>query len=82
MVASQLRQRLPEIPPEKITDLLALKRRLGLSLPDTRFPATPAEEAAIDGEPERSGSVGPDSAEVEKLAGLLTEQVIAFLEKY
>ena len=28
-----------EIPPEKIPDLLALKRRLGLSLPDARFPA-------------------------------------------
>jgi L-fuculose-phosphate aldolase len=83
MVASQLRQRLPEIPPEKIPDLLALKRRLGLSLPDTRFPATSAEEAAIDEEPKRTrGSAGPDSAEVEKLVGLLTEQVIAFLEKY
>lgn len=83
MVASQLRQRLPEIPPEKIPDLLALKRRLGLSLPDTRFLATPAEEAAIDEEPKRTlGSAGPDSAEVEKLVGLLTEQVIAFLEKY
>jgi L-fuculose-phosphate aldolase len=83
MVASQLRQRLPEIPPEKIPDLLALKRRIGLSLPDTRFPATPAEEAAIDEEPKRTlGSAGPDSAEVEKLVGLLAEQVIAFLEKY
>jgi len=80
MVASQLRQKLPEIPPEKIADLLALKRRLGLSLPDARFPATVAEEAAIDDEPVRS--TGPDAAEVEKLVSLLTEQVVAFLEKY
>jgi L-fuculose-phosphate aldolase len=83
MVASQLRPRLPEIPPEKIIDLLALKRRIGMSLPDARFPATPAEKAVIDDEPARaSGNAGPGSAEVEKLVGLLTEQVVAFLEKY
>ncbi len=83
MVASQLRPRLPEIPPEKIIDLLALKRRIGLSLPDTRFPATPPAEGVIDDEIERSPrSAGPDSTEVEKLVGLLTEQVVAFLEKY
>jgi L-fuculose-phosphate aldolase len=79
MIASQLRQKLPEIPPEKIPDLLALKRRLGLSLPDARFPATVAEEADIDDEPVQS--TGPDAAEVEKLVSLLTEQVVAFLEK-
>jgi L-fuculose-phosphate aldolase len=80
MIASQLRQKLPEIPPEKIPDLLALKRRLGLSLPDARFPAAVAEEADINDEPVRS--TGPDAAEVEKLVSLLTEQVVAFLEKY
>jgi L-fuculose-phosphate aldolase len=80
MIASQLRQKLPEIPPEKIPDLLALKRRLGLSLPDARFPAAVAEEADINDEPVRS--TGPHAAEVEKLVSLLTEQVVAFLEKY
>jgi L-fuculose-phosphate aldolase len=80
MIASQLRQKLPEIPPEKIPDLLALKRRLGLSLPDSRFPPTVAEEADINDEPVRS--TGPDAAEVETLVRLLTEQVVAFLEKY
>jgi L-fuculose-phosphate aldolase len=83
MVASQLRPRLTEIPPEKIVDLLALKRRIGMSLPDARFPATPSAEAAIHEEPRRTpASVGPGSAEVEKLVGLLTEQMVAFLEKY
>jgi L-fuculose-phosphate aldolase len=81
MIASQLRQKLPEIPPEKILDLLALKKRIGMSLPDVRFPATEGEpENNLWETPVRSG--GPDSAEVEKLIGHLTEQVIAFLEKY
>jgi L-fuculose-phosphate aldolase len=84
MIASQLRQNLPEIPPEKILDLLALKQRIGMSLPDVRFPATAAElDDNIWGRSARSDrSNGPDSTEVEKLAGALTEQVIAFLEKY
>jgi L-fuculose-phosphate aldolase len=83
MVASQLRPRLPEIPPEKIVDLLALKRRIGMSLPDARFPATAPEEAAIEEELRRSPrNDGPGSAEVEKLVGLLAEQVVAFLAKY
>jgi L-fuculose-phosphate aldolase len=36
LIASQLRNSLPEIPPAKIKDLLAIKKRLGL--PDARFP--------------------------------------------
>jgi L-fuculose-phosphate aldolase len=84
MIASQLRHQLPEIPPEKILDLLALKQRIGMSLPDVRFPATVADpdDNIWDTPMRSSGSGGPDSAEVEKLAGHLTEQVIAFLEKY
>jgi L-fuculose-phosphate aldolase len=84
MIASQLRHQPPEIPPEKILDLLALKQRIGMSLPDVRFPATVADpdDNIWDTPMRSSGSGGPDSAEVEKLAGHLTEQVIAFLEKY
>jgi L-fuculose-phosphate aldolase len=84
MIASQLRQPLPEIPPEKILDLLALKKRIGMSLPDPRFPATAARpDDTIWDTPVRSaGSGSPDSAEVEKLVGDLTEQVIALLGKY
>jgi L-fuculose-phosphate aldolase len=40
MIASQLRQPLQEIPADKIDDLLAIKKRLGL--PDKRFPAAAA----------------------------------------
>jgi L-fuculose-phosphate aldolase len=84
MIAAQLRQHLPEIPPEKIHDLLALKQRLGMSLPDVRLPATGAEtDNNIADIPVRStGSGGPDPTEVDELVGLLTEQVIRFLEKY
>jgi hypothetical protein len=83
MIASQLRQHLPEIPPEKILDLLALKQRIGMSLPDVRFPATAAEpDDSIWDTPVRStGGGSSDSAEVEKLISHLAEQVIAFLEK-
>jgi len=83
MIASQFRQHLPEIPPEKILDLLALKQRIGMSLPDVRFPATAAEpDDSIWDTPVRStGGGSSDSAEVEKLISHLAEQVIAFLEK-
>ncbi len=36
LIASQLSPRLPEIPPNKVLDLLAMKKKLGL--PDARFP--------------------------------------------
>jgi len=83
MIASQFRQHLPEIPPEKILELLALKQRIGMSLPDVRFPATAAEpDDNIWDTPVRStGGGSSDSAEVEKLISHLAEQVIAFLEK-
>jgi L-fuculose-phosphate aldolase len=41
MIASQLRNPLPEIPPEKILELLAIKK--GLGLPDARLPDVDAE---------------------------------------
>jgi L-fuculose-phosphate aldolase len=76
MIASQLRQPLPQIPLEKIPDLLALKQRLGMSLPDVRFPAT--EEAPV----QFTASGGRNSAELDKLVSLLTEQVLTFLESH
>jgi L-fuculose-phosphate aldolase len=83
MIASQFRQPLPEIPPGKILELLALKQRIGMSLPDVRFPATAAEpDDSIWDTPVRStGGGSSDSAEVEKLISHLAKQVIAFLEK-
>jgi L-fuculose-phosphate aldolase len=41
MIASHLRSPLPEIPAAKIDDLLAMKKRLGLALPDARFAVEP-----------------------------------------
>jgi L-fuculose-phosphate aldolase len=92
LIASQLRPELPEIPPEKLADLLALKKRLGMSLPDPRITTeTAAEpdqlEAAIDA---YIGAAAPaqlplsrdqDAAELDRLVSCLTEQVAAFLEK-
>ncbi len=75
MIASQLRQPLPQIPLEKIPDLLALKQRLGMSLPDVRFPAT--EEAPVS-----TASGGRNSAGLDELVSLLTEQVLTFLESH
>jgi L-fuculose-phosphate aldolase len=93
LIASQLRPDLPEIPPEKIADLLALKKKVGMDLPDARFAADAAAgaekmEAAIDAyigsaaPPQLNGSSGTDSAEMNSLVSLLTEQVVAFLEKH
>lgn len=44
MIASQLKSPLPEIPPDKIKELLEIKKKLGL--PDARFPQE--EEALSD----------------------------------
>ena len=92
MIASQLRPDLPEIPPNKIADLLAIKQKLGMSLPDARIAKdTAAEpdrlEAAIDayiGAPAPAHfppSGGEDNAEIDELVSRMTEQVAAFLEK-
>ncbi len=91
LIASQLRPELPEIPPGKIAALLAIKQKLGMSLPDARY--GPAAE-----EPERleeavneyigaaalaefSGSAEQNGTEMDTLVSRLTEQVAAFLEK-
>lgn len=90
MIASQLRPDLPEIPPEKLADLLALKQRLGMSLPDARFVTEAAAEpdkldAAVDayiGAAASAQTAGQqDLAGMDKLVSRLTEEVVAFLEK-
>lgn len=81
MIASQLKSPLPEIPPDKIADLLAIKKRLGL--PDVRLADDP------DVETEQLDAPNPLSAafaqcpkeELEKLVSTLTDTVVAFLEK-
>lgn len=92
LIASQLRRDLPDIRAEKMADLLALKKKLGMGLPDARFATeaglgTDKLEAAIDAyvgveAPEQLIAISEqDSAEIEKLVGHVTEQVAAFLEK-
>jgi L-fuculose-phosphate aldolase len=92
LIASQLRPELNEIPPDKIADLVAMKRRLGMSLPDARYPKIAAVEpdkleAAIDaciGAASASQtplSGGLDAAEMDQLVRRLTEEIAAFLEK-
>lgn len=92
MIASHLRPKLPEIPPNKIADLLAIKKKLGMSLPDPRIVTEEATEpdnleAAIDAyigaavPAQFPGSCGQDAAEMDKLVSRLTEEVAAFLDK-
>lgn len=90
MIASQLRPDLPEIPPEKLADLLALKQRMGMSLPDARLATEAAAEpdkleAAVDAYigAEASAQIEGmrDLAGMDKLVSRLTEQVVTFLEK-
>jgi L-fuculose-phosphate aldolase len=81
MIASQLRSPLPQIPSEKIQDILAIKKRLGL--PDARFPdgdldqeaATVAKQPAP--EPE---SISRDF-DMDELAEVITAQILKALEE-
>lgn len=90
MIASQLRPDLPEIPPEKIADLLALKQRLGMGLPDARLApkadADKLDEAVSDyigsaAQAQFRASGEQDSPELDRMVSLLSEQVRVFLEK-
>lgn len=88
-IALQLRPDLPEIPPDKIAELLAIKKKIGMGLPDARFveeeKAEPDKlEEAINtyiGAAPAQFSGEQDPAELDKLVSRMTEQVVAFLEK-
>lgn len=79
VIASQLRSPLPEIPPQKIGELLDIKKRLGL--PDARLPLEPA---ATDSRlPEiADGSRGRliPCDQVEALVTAITAEVLRFME--
>ena len=89
LIARQLRPELKEIAPDKIADLLALKKKMGL--PDARFATEAAEpnnlQAAVDAylgaasPAQLPGSGKQNSAELDRLVGLVTEQVVSYLEK-
>ncbi len=89
MIASQLRSSLPEIPRDKILDLLAIKKKLGL--PDARFPReeNPAGSSAETPSGQHSGGEPKftpnepskiSAGEVEKLVNLLSAELLKHLE--
>ena len=82
MIASQLRSQLNEIPPDKLADLLAIKKKWGL--PDPRLVRDPEtleptslwpHDFATSAAPIRQ----PSSYEVDDLVSRLTAEVSAFL---
>lgn len=92
LIASQLRPDLPEISQNKIAELLALKRKIGMGLPDARLLSegkaeTGELEAAVDhyigvAAPAQHIANGKQHfAEMDHLVGHLAESVVAFLEK-
>ena len=91
LIASQLRPELKEIAPAKIADLLAIKQKIGMSLPDPRFAPDKQEEpdqleAAVDAHigaasgPESPMS-GLNTGEIDELVSRLSKEIAAFLEK-
>ena len=91
LIASQLRPELKEIPSAKIADLLAIKQKLGMSLPDLRIARDAAAEperldAAVDA---YIGAASPpgfplsalDAGEIDALVSRLTKEIADFLEK-
>jgi L-fuculose-phosphate aldolase len=83
MIASQLKPALPEIPPDKIADLLAIKQRLGL--PDARLPTLPDKVAESESIATESGcspsSMQSKKEETDLFVALLAAQIRAFIEK-
>jgi L-fuculose-phosphate aldolase len=92
MIASQLKYPLPEIPPNKIPDLLAMKKRLGL--PDPRIPqeayavsdsiaemATAALSQDTFEHDRGSSSSRLNGEQIDQLVSALTEQILGFIKK-
>lgn len=82
MIASQLRPKLNEIPPDKIADLLAIKKRWGL--PDPRLASdTVAFETPVTRSTQSASRAAmrrqPASYEVDELVRRLTAEVSDFL---
>ena len=85
MIASQLKTPLNEIPPDKIADLLAIKKTLGL--PDARFANDEDEEepvagmvkAALNG---ASLTTRPPQREIDSLVETLSVTISDFLERH
>jgi L-fuculose-phosphate aldolase len=82
MIARQLRSPLKEISPEKVADLLAIKRKLGL--PDARYPDDP-EAVEVDRAQhvlKRAGILGtPSPREIDQLVNSLALRVMDFFKE-
>lgn len=82
MIAGHLRSPLKEIPPEKIAEILAIKRKLGL--PDARYPDDP-EAVEMDVAPhlfKRASILGtPSPQEIDQLVNSLASQVLDFFKE-
>jgi L-fuculose-phosphate aldolase len=77
LIASQLRPKLNEIPPDKLTDLLAIKKRLGLPDPRLRAGAEPIETVQVKAEVASARNLTPN--EIDEFIRRLTKEVDAFL---
>jgi L-fuculose-phosphate aldolase len=81
MIASQLKTRLNEIPPDKINELLAIKKTLGL--PDARFAHEEEEQPVADAVKASVASLTrrPAQADVDQLVATISSTISDFLEK-
>lgn len=79
LIASQLRPKLNEIPPDKIADLLAIKKRLGLPDPRLRSSAELLEAAAVEAQPRTASARNLTPNEIDEFIRRLTEEVDVFL---
>lgn len=86
MIASQLRAHLNEIPPDKIADLLAIKKKLGL--PDARLDTAEDRSTSTDSQQKSTPAVrrkapsitSASPNEVDRLVDQLALDIIAFLD--
>jgi L-fuculose-phosphate aldolase len=76
MIAAQLNYPLPEIPPDKVLDLLAIKQKLGL--PDERLPL--ASTPALKVQQQAPDSLLISSQEMERLVSSILSQITAVLD--
>lgn len=85
LIASQLRTKLNEIPADKIADLLAAKKKMGLPDPRLAADADSTEAAELptphstESQPSYPDEKAPAKYEIEELVGRLTAEVLALL---
>ncbi len=81
MIASQLRSKLNEIPPDKIADLLAIKKKLGLPDPRLSTSAESVETTTVEAYSVVAPARRMTNYETDELISRLTAEVDAFLHR-